>query len=391
MMKQRVNLIDGLRGFSLLGILMANMLIFQYGMFGKDHIDFSTGDQIAYIWMKIFVESSFLPIFIFLFGYGLVKFKEKLEGSGGKVKRHLVRRSLLLLLVGGLHATFIWEGDILLSYGLIGFIMLIFLNRKKKTIMVWAILIFSLTSAMGFGEWEVTDEEIQAMDSYIEKEAAIYANGSYEEVFDFRNSDETPFDYPDYFYLILMIMAPLIMIPLFLFGMYAAKSNWFVNPRKERNMYKKLSIIFGLTGVLLKSTNYFITDQAYWTEGAYMIGAPFLSIGYIFGFALLYTTIHGKLLTYFELVGKLSMTNYLMQSVICTTIFYGYGFGLFGNLGVFSGIILAIVIFIIQIITSHFYYKIFRVGPMERIMRMGTYLTWNGRPRTKKAKNIRVA
>lgn len=135
-MTQRVNMIDGMRGFSLLGILMANMLIFQYGIFGKDeieHFQLSAADEAAYIWIKVFVEHSFIPIFIFLFGYSMIKLKEKLERNGQKVKSHFVRRFLLLIVFGLLHSFFVWEGDILLAYGLIGLLMLLFLNRKKNT------------------------------------------------------------------------------------------------------------------------------------------------------------------------------------------------------------------------------------------------------------------
>ena len=86
-MNQRVSVIDGLRGFSLIGILIANMLIFQYGMFGKDRIEnfpLSSGDHVAYVWTKIFVESSFIPIFMFLFGYSIIKLKEQLEKNDKK-------------------------------------------------------------------------------------------------------------------------------------------------------------------------------------------------------------------------------------------------------------------------------------------------------------------
>ena len=154
-MNKRVNTIDGLRGFSLIGILIANMLIFQYGIFGKDKMEnfhLSSIDQVAYIWTKIFVESSFMPIFMFLFGYSMIFLQKKLERNEKKVKRHFVRRFILLIIIGILHATFVWEGDILLSYGIMGILMLIFLNRKKKTILVWAILLTVITSLLGIGE-----------------------------------------------------------------------------------------------------------------------------------------------------------------------------------------------------------------------------------------------
>ena len=391
-MNQRVRVIDGLRGFSLIGILIANMLIFQYGMFGKDRIEnflLSSGDHVAYVWTKIFVENSFIPIFMFLFGYSIIKLKEQLEKNDKKVKRHFVRRFFLLMIIGLLHSFFIWEGDILMFYGLMGFFMLIFLNRKKKTMLVWAILIFAATSLLGFVEYEETAKEVQSIESYIEKETTAYSSGSYKEIYEFRNNGEDPFGYPAYYYLFLPLLAPIVLSPLFLLGMYAAKSNWFKNPNKERRKYTFTAVLFCLTGLSLKSSPYLI-DQSNWTEGAYGIGSTFLAIGYIFAFALLYTKAEMKFLSYFEQVGRLSMTNYLFQSIICTTIFYGYGIRLFGNLGVFKAILLAIFIFGLQVVLSNYYLKLFKMGPFEKIMRMGTYLSWNGQPKKKRKKALKI-
>lgn len=384
-MMKRINTIDGLRGFSLIGILMANMLIFQYGMFGKDTIDrfhLSTIDSSAYTWLKIFVESSFMPIFMFLFGYSLILLRNKLVTRGQKVKRHLARRLFLLMIFGILHATFVWEGDILLAYGLVGFLALVFVNRKKKTILVWAIVLFTLTGLLNFGEVEVTSEETAKMNTYVENETMTYSDGTYGEILEFRNSGELPFDLPEYMYIVILLMAPIVYCPLLLFGMYAAKRDWFTNPSKERKMYIRWAIILVPTGLILKTVPYLLPEISL-GEGLYIIGAPILSIGYIFLFSLLYTNGAPKILSYFEKVGKLSLTNYLLQSIICTTIFYGYGLGLFGKMGVFYGISLAILIYSLQFIVSHYYLKVWRMGPFEKVLRAFTYLSWNGRVKEK--------
>ncbi|MGM9925020.1 MAG: DUF418 domain-containing protein [Bacillus sp. (in: firmicutes)] len=87
----------------------------------------------------------------------------------------------------------------------------------------------------------------------------------------------------------------------------------------------------------------------------------------------------------FENVGRLSLSNYLLQSVICTTIFYGYGFGLFGSLGVLNAIALGFGIYIMQIIGSSFYLRYFKQGPVEKLLQLGTNLAWSSRSK-KKAK-----
>lgn len=387
-MKKRVRLIDGLRGFSLIGILIANLLIFQYGMFGKDQMEnYQTlaTDQSSYIWIKIFIEGSFMPIFLFLFGYSMVKLSEKLEGNGKKVKRHLVRRFILLITLGLLHSIFVWEGDILFSYGLIGLLMIVFVKRKKKTILIWTVTLFSLTTLIGVIGANEKMEEPKNLTSYIQKEYDAYSNGDYWEALEFRNSGEDPYGYPGYVYIIMLILMPLVICPIFLLGMYAAKSGWFIFPEKEKRKYSWLAWLFLPMGLGLKSLPYLFPEHI-WTESIYTIGAPLLSVGYIFLFAYFYTKGESVILTLLENVGRLSMTNYLAQSIICTLIFYGYGLGLFGKMGVLNGILLAIVIYLFLVILSHFYLKIWKMGPFEKIMRIGTYMTWLGIPKSKKAK-----
>ena len=384
-MDKRVNLIDGLRGFSLIGILIANMLIFQYGMFGKEKLDnfhLFSGDQVAYVWIKIFVESSFIPIFMFLFGYSMIKLKEKLELNGGNVKRHFARRFFLLMVFGLLHSLFVWEGDILLSYGLSGFLMLLFINRKKQTILVWTFFLLVLTSPLGYVEIQQTAEELKTQNNYLQKESTIYATGNYGEIFEFRTSDEDPFGLPDYMYLIILLLTPLAIMPLFLFGMYAAKNAWFTQPKQERSMYIRYASLFLPIGLFLKTFPY-LFDFPNWEGVALGLGAPFLSIGYIFMFAIFYTKESRPILQLFANVGRLSLTNYLLQSIICTTIFYGYGMGLFGKAGVLNGLILALFIYGLQVVFSHYYLKLFKTGPFEKLIRIGTYWSWTATPRQK--------
>ncbi len=136
--QNRIHIIDGLRGFSLFGILMANLLIFQYGIWGKDEIELyaiSVFDTGIYKLVKILIESSFMPIFTFLFGFSMIKMKESLEAKGLGTKRYFARRFLLLLVLGTLHSEFLWEGDILGFYGMMGFFLLLFMNRKPKTLL----------------------------------------------------------------------------------------------------------------------------------------------------------------------------------------------------------------------------------------------------------------
>ncbi|WP_203362088.1 DUF418 domain-containing protein [Bacillus sp. REN10] len=377
--KYRVSAIDGMRGFSLLGILLANMLIFQYGIWGKDEIVFyslSATDTAAYKLVKVLVEGSFMPIFTFLFGYSMIKMKESLERKGVPVKRYFMRRFFFLIGAGLLHSTFLWEGDILFFYGLMGFFLLLFMNRSKKTLLIWGTALLIIMSFLGYGNMEESAQDKKIMAEYIEKTKIVYSSGSYVDIMNHRNNED-PLNLPDAFYVVLLIFAPLLTAPLFLFGMFAAKVNAFVYLQKERLLYVKGAILFLPIGIILKIIPH-VTESS-WSGVAEMLGASLLALGYIFLFALLYTRKTNKRFSAaFENIGKLSLTNYLMQTVICTTIFYGYGFGLFGKLGMIWGILLAVVIYALQAICSHYYLKLFNRGPVEQLLRMWTNFSWNG-------------
>ncbi|MCH1625031.1 DUF418 domain-containing protein [Ferdinandcohnia quinoae] len=382
---KRITAVDGMRGLSLFGILVANMLIFQYGMWGKEEMDFyspSQTDIFSHEFLKIFVEGSFMPIFTFLFGYGMIKMRQNLQSKGKKVKRHFFRRFLFLFGIGILHSTYLWEGDILLLYGLMGIFLLLFLNRKKKTMLVWGILLLIGTSLLGYGSLDETKEDKQIMDSYITNTIEIYGSGSYSEIMEHRNN-EMPLNLPDYAYVILLLLAPLLSAPLFLIGMYAAENDLFREPRKEAFFYKVCVFLFVPIGLVLKSASLLSVPESC-VGVAEIVGANILSLGYIFCIGLIYAYAkNSKLLKGFEAVGKLSFTNYLMQTVICTTIFYGYGFGLFGKLGVLAGFGLSIGIYLLQVVASSWYLSHFKTGPIEKILRIWTNLSFNGKVKEK--------
>ncbi|MGV2644066.1 DUF418 domain-containing protein, partial [Clostridium perfringens] len=85
----------------------------------------------------------------------------------------------------------------------------------------------------------------------------------------------------------------------------------------------------------------------------------------------------------FEAVGRMSLTNYLTQSVVCVLIFYGFGLGMFGKLGVLQGALLAILIYAVLATGSLLWLKRFHGGPIERLLRIGTYWSWSGRAKPK--------
>lgn len=368
----RIDTIDGIRGWSLFGILLANLLIFQYGIFGKDEIDYfnlSTTSSVFYYFTKIFIEGAFMPIFTFLFGYSLILMKQSLERKHLRVKWHLTRRSLILIGFGFLHSTILWEGDILLAYGIMGICLLPFVNRKPKTLLIWAILLVTLIAAESFitAEEDFSLTSDSQMQPYLDKTLAVYSSGTYSEIKDHR-LNEDPLNMESGKTLLLFLFLPFVLSPMFLFGMYAANRKWLIDPIKEKRAYILGTALLVPVGLFFKSTPYLFEHLNLET-----VGGIVLPIGYICLFALAYTK-YANLLTVFENVGKLSLTNYILQTVICTFIFYGYGLGLFAKIGLGAGILFGVIIYTVQVLLSTLYLKFFKQGPLEKILRIGVYL-----------------
>ncbi|EJQ00418.1 DUF418 domain-containing protein [Bacillus paranthracis] len=305
MQKERIRIIDALRGFSLLGILLANVVIYSYGLLDTPN------DQVKKIIM-ILTEGSFMPIFTFLFGYSLIKLVESLKRRNKHVRWHLTRRFAMLLLLGTLHAT-LWQGDVLLTYGIIGFLLLFIIEKKPRTLIIIGISLFLLS---------------------------ILTNSQ--------------------------------TMPLFLFGMAAAKKNVFVCVEQEFVWYKRglilipIALIMKYIGIMHfeNKLSLFVLN----------IGSLLLAIGYIAAFSLIFMYFSKmQIFKWFENVGKTSLTNYIMQTVIFVC---GYHIGLFKNLDSISLIFVSLIIYAIQCFISSLYVKKYKYGPLENLLRKWTYWSW---------------
>jgi len=386
----RVRMADAIRGLCLLGILAANMLIFQYGMYGKEEMELFGGlsgiDRAAHAFLKIAVEGSFYPIFLFLFGYSLFKLRDSLAKRGHKPWRSLVRRFLMLMGLGLLHSWLLWEGDILLLYGAMGFILLMFVGRKTKTLVIWGAILSVLMVAISYGAPSDSNSELfdeQHLESYVEKSIAVYGGGAYGEIMDFR-MNEDPMNLDPIVAAVMVVLAPLIVTPMFLFGIAASKAGWLHNPKQERRRSGLLALALP-AGLAFKSVGVLLPDWD-WSGIFLMAGSQLLAFGYIFGaaFVMSYATGHSKIVESFEAVGRMSLTNYLMQTVICTTIFYGYGLGWFGKLGVVYGIVLTLFIFFLQAAASTVILRRAKHGPIEKLLRIWTYWSLSGKAKPAK-------
>ncbi|WP_172463543.1 DUF418 domain-containing protein [Priestia endophytica] len=374
---ERISSVDTMRGFALFGILLVNMLIFQYGLFGEyEYIENSQGlEKFSASFINIFGTGSFVTLFSFLFGFGVMI----LRGRSREKKRRFwtvyLRRLLLLLAFGFLHGTYIWEGDILTSYALCGFCLFLFLWCKPKVWLTIALVIIGLMSAFSFIPAEEGSEDTLATSpSYLAQEKEVYSTGSYSEVVHFRNNSMPFEDTSDGEMIAFGIFGVLASLPMFFLGAYVAAKRWLHEPDRYVSLYKKMWWISLLIGFPLKIVPQFIQNDS--LEGlSSSLGAPLVAIFYISSIALLtYSNRWKKLSNALARAGKLSLTNYLSQSIVFTFLFYGYGFGLFSKVGVTGGIVFTIVFFTIQLFLSKLWLQFFVIGPLEWVWRLWTYL-----------------
>lgn len=395
---ERIQIVDILRGFALFGILLVNMAIFArpfQSMILPVDPSLPWYDY-AGEWLIHFLgEGKFYAMFSLLFGLGLVLLMERIEQRGGRFAPLYSRRLLALLLIGLVHAFLIWVGDILIVYAVLGFPLMLFRKARPRTLIIWAVVLllipqlFTLAStglvqlgrSIPEGAAQIDQALALAKAGYVadvERAFRVYPTGNFLEITAQRFYDYTSMGIISFFYLGFTVMA------MFLIGMYFGKRKIFQDIAAHRPLFKKLLIwglVLGLLGNVVYATLIMPLSRVdtSWTlllaTVSHGIGAPLLCLAYVSAICLLSLSPRwGKPLKVLAPVGQMALSNYLLQSITCTLIFYGYGLGLFGRMGSAMGIALTIAIFLVQIPISHWWLKCFKYGPAEWLWRSMTYL-----------------
>lgn len=375
---ERIHSIDVIRGLAILGIFLVNMPSFYAPILYLDPAEWWSGglNQGTNTFIDIFAQASFYTLFSFLFGFGMILFKERAVAKGYSFYPLISRRLFVLLLLGCIHAFLIWHGDILISYAIVGAVFLLFHKSKPLTLLIWALCLIFIPSILFAGLMfvavlfapEVSD--IAFNEQLAIASAEVYSSGSFADITLQRISDwYFVNNLANGFFLIITLL------PMFLLGAYIAKTKMLSNVEDNIKKIKTLWGISLLIGVPIKLLPY-ITSKNVATDFLQdTIGGPGTAMFYATSIVLLMRLpLWRKILSPLASVGRLSLSNYLFQSILCTTLFYGYGFGLYGKVEPFTGLLLAIAIFILQIFLSIIWLKKFRFGPVEWIWRSLTYL-----------------
>jgi len=383
---ERILFIDILRGMALFGILAANMRSFFAPIDAYDHIQVlfpGRADRIAQGFIDIFIQGKFISIFSFLFGLGFAMQMSRAEARGVSFLGFYPRRLIALGCFGLIHGMLIWSGDILLTYALAGGILLLFRHREQKTLLYWAAGLFSAPIVLSTGffaayelgfrrPWMIPPKpDLHKLHDIIN----IYAHGSLAQIMK-QNlvewKDELPLE-----------LFAFYAVGLFLLGMWVWRARIVQNLDQYRDFLKKFCawcLTIGFLGSLYVGlAKAFIPPATItvWARIAGMIWLPsshILAAGYVSGLALIYLRpgTHPALRP-FAAVGRMALTNYLMQSILCTWFFYSFGTGLYGQVGPAQGLIFTAVLYTAQLILSNWWLSRYRFGPMEWLWRGLTY------------------
>jgi uncharacterized protein len=385
---ERIAIIDIVRAFALLGILVMNMPAFSEPVFRTGRLEeiWPAWWDRAALWIAdAFFAGKFNSLFSFLFGVGFAIQMRRLSERGARATLVYLRRLLWLFVFGVGHALLVWDGDILHMYAVLGFLLL--LVRKAPDRVIAAMILAALLLPLGAGlYWGLTStpESLAAEKAAIaqleSRERAVYPRGGYWEATALR-VDSFRFLFRNPLYLI--ISYPQIVLTL-LMGYYVGRKNWIVEAEGKPEAVRRVqlwTLALGLAsgvgyGITVRFTQPFEPSLMLLASMIlYNLARPLLMLFYGATFLRLYRTQRGKaMLDPFRFAGRMPLTNYLMQSVVCTGIFYWYGLGLYGKVGPAVLLVSAFAIFSVEVAWSIWWFRGFRFGPAEWAWRVLTYL-----------------
>lgn len=384
--QERIQTIDILRGFALFGILWMNMPAYQQGPGFQQIVD-----QLG----NLFAEGKFVALYSFLFGLGFSVLLLRAQARGAPIVLVYLRRLFVLLLIGIAHFVFL-RGDVLQSYAVMGGVLLLVRGRSLRTLLALAALslvfnVFFDTAVSGVRSWRRADPEV-ARARQLQAAADGFNRWAVEQR-RFRAEDRGTYAE------LVSIRASLLperysrrekcfngfTICMFLLGFYAGRRGIFHDTAAHVPFLRKLMWWALGIGFTLNLAETFFWEFLFWEfhlslprwvgRALWTLGRPPLCLFYLSAITLLLQREWWReRLRPLSWAGRMGLTNYLLQSVICTTIFYGYGFGLMPKATPTLAFGLAVFIYAFQIALSMWWIRRFRFGPVEWLWRSLTYM-----------------
>jgi len=384
----RILLPDLVRAFALLGIVLVNVAYFAFPSDVTYHAGGlnSPKDHAAYFAVNALFLFKSYTLFSFMFGVGLAYQMMSAERRGTAFKPSYFRRMLGLVILGILHVTLAFQGDILIFYGILGAALFLFRNASQRTLVITGIVfvILQVLVALGFalslymGETYAPDQmKIVAADIQQSTETAIAVNrnGHFIEI-----AVRRWLDWLGMLVYVFPLQGPGVF-GFFLLGLAAVRASVLSDASaplwaKSRRLYLPIGLLLSIVGALI----YMLSENPISSTGllsyaVLVLAAPFSTLGYIGLIAKWSAGPVSRLKVFVARGGTASLTAYLLQSLILSLIFAGYGLGYYGKLGAFTCVMVALAVGLFSITFTSLWRTRFNRGPMEMLLRRWTYLT----------------
>lgn len=387
---ERYMILDTLRGFAILGIALANYPeLSLYRFLPADAaaaLPASAWDRAINFIVHSLVDGKFYTIFSLLFGIGFSIILQNITRKGGRVLPLFMRRMALLALIGLAHLLFIWSGDILLLYALMGMLLACFRNLSDRTLLSCALAFLLLPIGID-AACEYANLHPAAFFVQLQQQACAHSGitpenfatwlrdaDSYSGMFDFliQGAAVRAQEFIDgnrYFKV----------LGLFLLGFLIGRHRLYARLAEHRRALRRITLIGGGIGLILAPLFAWssINGQP-WGIAAhsliYTLSVYPLSFAYMSLICLAYLRCSTFApFRWLAAPGRMALTNYLMQSVIGVLLYYGIGLGLGASLPLAGVELVALLIFIAQMTFSSLWLRAFRYGPLEWIWRILTY------------------
>ena len=386
----RIFSLDVLRGFAILGILIMN--IQSFSMIEAAYLNPTVyGDLTGinkWVWIisHCIADGKFITLFSILFGAGIILFSSKLADRGVSVARFHYSRTFWLIVIGLVHAYLLWYGDILFNYGLCALILYFARNMRIRNLLIVGIILLTIPSLLySFFGLTIPFWPPESIDGtmvfwhpgqdLINTEVSAYQSGWMGQM-----AHRIP---------ATIAMQTIVLLTshlwkamgLMMIGMAFFKSG-ILSGEKAGKYYRNMVIIGFLVGFPLIITGIILNFKNNWSlEFSMYLGWQFnywgslaVALGYIGIIILVIKRVkNSQFLNALANTGRSALTNYLAQTILCTFIFYGNGFGLFGMVDRIYQILIVFAIWAIQLSISSFWFRYFRFGPAEWIWRSLTY------------------
>ena len=389
---ERSALLDSLRGYALLGILIANMMAFIGFYFlpdpKRDALLLGGLNDLAEFLGEWLVVGKFYSIFSLLFGIGFAIQLGRLEQRGEGVPRYL-RRLIVLFLIGLAHLMLLWLGDIVALYALMGAVLLLFRKASDRALLAWAVGLWLLALAWSamiqFGGinpalpiWTHGEQRLAAMGFDLSKgpmplftsaDYLLHVRAHQGDIF-FRIGD------------LVYQLRPAKVLGMFLIGLWVGRRALFARLDEYRPLLRRVAIWglgLGLPLAAVKAVLVMWPGEGpqplveFGAEVFYVLSTPVLALGYAAAFALLWARGPSGWQGWSAPAGRMALTNYLMQTVLQSAFFYGWGLGQIGKYGLIFVLPFSLALFALQLAYSRWWLARFRFGPVEWLWRSLTY------------------